>query len=293
LQNERDDLEKRINKLKKRTKVFDRVFEGGHRVSPLQKRVLTASILIPLVIISIFFLPAKVFIFISLFIFLLAAWEWTRLAGFETNIKRSFALLGMCVLFFALSFGFIPLIYQVIGIWSFASLAVLFYPRGTGIYGSKVLSLIIGALILFPAWAALTALQWDPKFLLYVMVLIWGVDTGAYFVGRCYGKHKLAALVSPGKTWEGVLGGLVVSLCIAASAFFFLNPKISLFPWLILSLITAVFSIIGDLFESLFKRLRNVKDSGTLLPGHGGILDRIDSLIAAMPIFWLIYGVVS
>jgi len=121
-----------------------------------------------------------------------------------------------------------------------------------------------------------------------MMVLIWGADTGAYFAGRAFGKRKLAPQVSPGKSWEGVAGAMGVTVVVALVGGALLDVSgVALFGLVILSLITVAFSIVGDLMESLMKRRVGVKDSGTLLPGHGGVLDRIDSLTAAAPIFAL------
>lgn len=260
--------------------------------STLKKRILTASILIPIVILSIFYLPSNIFMWVTLAIFLWSAWEWTLLSGLKSLKMRLLGLLFIVLIALLLSTGYFPLKYEVPVVWAFALVSVLFFSKLSWIYKTRLstlFNLIMGACILFPACMALIGLQWTPKFLLYVMVLIWGVDTGAYFAGKRFGKHKLAPLVSPGKTWEGVIGGLLVSFGVAFIAYFLLNPKFTLFPWLIISLVTAAFSIIGDLYESLFKRLQNLKDSGTLLPGHGGLLDRIDSLLAAVPIFWLFW----
>ena len=122
--------------------------------------------------------------------------------------------------------------------------------------------------------------------LLYVMVSVWLADTGGYFAGKKWGKDKLAKVISPNKTWQGVYGALALTSIWAVLAYLLnINGSLSLLAWLGLTLVTVLISIVGDLFESLFKRAHQVKDSGNLLPGHGGILDRIDSLIAAVPIF--------
>jgi phosphatidate cytidylyltransferase len=125
-----------------------------------------------------------------------------------------------------------------------------------------------------------------PRLMLFVMVTVWLADTGGYFAGKRWGKHRLAVMISPNKTWQGVAGAIVLVLFGALLAYLaLLNGPISLVQWLMLIVITALFSIIGDLIESVFKRSHDVKDSGNLLPGHGGVLDRIDSLLAAVPVF--------
>ena len=125
----------------------------------------------------------------------------------------------------------------------------------------------------------------NPWLVLYILSLIWVCDIAAYFVGKRFGKHTLAPKLSPGKTWEGVLGAYAGGLLVVIVGYLYLDQDLSLFSWVMLGLICITFSIVGDLFESLFKRLRNLKDSGTLLPGHGGVLDRIDSITATVPIF--------
>ena len=148
------------------------------------------------------------------------------------------------------------------------------------------MGVVAGCLVLVPSWFLLVALQHrNPWLVLYILSLIWVCDIAAYFVGKRFGKYKLAPKLSPGKTWEGVLGAYVGGLFVILVGYHYLAQDHSLFSWVMLGLITITFSIVGDLFESLFKRLRNLKDSGTLLPGHGGVLDRIDSITAAVPIF--------
>jgi phosphatidate cytidylyltransferase len=129
--------------------------------------------------------------------------------------------------------------------------------------------------------------EYGPGYVILLFLLIWGADTGAYFAGRAFGKHKLAARVSPGKTWEGVFGGMLLALTVALGATQWLEPAGQLVPFLVLVAVTVAISVLGDLAESLFKRIADVKDSGGLLPGHGGVLDRIDSLTAAAPVFTL------
>lgn len=271
----------------------------------LKKRLITASILLPLVILGIVYLPIVYFSVISAVVFLLAAWEWTLLSGCQSIRERILGVFGMLlwIVLIALllcgaiilwnhfpldhlSFTTSVLFPLTILIWCLALLAIVVYPRYSRLYASKASSLLIGACILVPAFVFLILLEEvNPHYLLYVMCLIWSADTGAYFAGRRYGQHKLAERVSPGKTWEGVLGGVLLSLVVVSAGYSILEVPTPFFGWAMLGIITVLFSIVGDLFESLFKRLRNIKDSGTLLPGHGGILDRMDSLIAAVPIF--------
>jgi phosphatidate cytidylyltransferase len=153
----------------------------------------------------------------------------------------------------------------------------------------------MGLLLLVPAWSGLVDLhRVSPWWLMYLFALVWGADTGAYFAGRAFGKHKLAPAVSPGKTIEGMVGGIVLTMTVmvAVGVFRELSPlRFAAFAGL--SLLTVLASVLGDLLESMVKRQAGVKDSGTIFPGHGGALDRIDSLTSAAPVFalgWLLSG---
>lgn len=282
----------------------------------LKARVLTAAVLIPLVLFIIFYLPFPIFAGITGLFFLLAIFEWTRLAGFDTWWGRLIAAFGILAIFlaFLLIITYFTqdkfLLYQlhpetgeklyrsevlqrifmivIFGGWLLAGAAVVFFPRGKQFYAPKIAGLIIGAFVLLPPFVFLLALQkMNPQLVLYVLLLIWAADIGAYFAGKFWGKHKLAPNVSPGKTWEGVAGALLASLLVAIAGFFLFKIQLAFGIWILFNLVIVIFSIIGDLFESLFKRMRNLKDSGRLFPGHGGILDRIDSLTSAVPIFAL------
>ena len=175
--------------------------------------------------------------------------------------------------------------------WLAASVIVFLYPRGTRVWQSVSVRGIMGWFVLLPCWAAINFIRAQENgiaMLLFLFVLIWGADSCAYFVGKKWGKTKLAPSVSPGKSLEGVAGALVFSLLLTLIIFIFANVPTSQWPFVIvLSLATVLFSILGDLLESVMKRYVGVKDSGNLLPGHGGLLDRIDSLTAAAPIFAL------
>lgn len=268
----------------------------------LKKRLITAGILLPLVILGVLYLPVDYFYLVSAGIFLLAVWEWTRLAGFQSLLGRISGSLDILILS-ALFLVFLPrflnvalILFMPIVIWSLAFCMVLAYPKGAWVYTSRVMGVLWGACILSMAYLTLCYLKTvSAQYVLYVLALVWSADTGAFFVGRRFGRHKLAPEVSPGKTWEGVLGALVLGYLVSAGVYFMLDfPKqFSFLFWSLLSIITVLMSIVGDLFESLFKRLRNLKDSGTLLPGHGGVLDRLDSLIAAVPVFTVLMIVMN
>ncbi|WP_146644637.1 phosphatidate cytidylyltransferase, partial [Salmonella enterica] len=182
-----------------------------------------------------------------------------------------------------------------LGWWVVALLLVLFYPGSAAIWrNSKTLRLIFGLLTIVPFfWGmlALRAWHYDENhysgaiWLLYVMILVWGADSGAYMFGKLFGKHKLAPKVSPGKTWQGFIGGLATAAVISWGYGMWANLNVAPVILLICSVVAALASVLGDLTESMFKREAGIKDSGHLIPGHGGILDRIDSLTAAVPVF--------
>lgn len=263
----------------------------------LKQRLITAAILIPLVVWSLLALSTEVLRYALAAVAILAAWEWLQLIGFKQ--KTSLILLVVGMLFVGiLAFLYIPAnIFLAISVlvWSLASLLVLCFahkPLPTTIekvFKNPLFGVVTATLVLvgFVGSASLIhALPQGPVLLLFVLVSVWLADTGGYFAGKRFGKNKLAKAISPNKTWEGVLGALLLSGIFAAVFYLtVLESTLSVFSWLILTALIVMISIVGDLFESVFKRCFNVKDSGQLLPGHGGMLDRIDSLLAAVPVF--------
>jgi phosphatidate cytidylyltransferase len=273
----------------------------------LKYRLITALILIPLVIAALFWLPPLGFTLVTLAVCMLAAWEWGALAGFAERSQRIWlAILCGCLLVLttigvpaqAYSVDYLQVsvpLWLSLAWWLVALLLVLFYPASAALWRhSRPLRLLFGVLTIVPFFCGMLALrQWGYEqdhvagawWLLYVMLLVWGADSGAYLFGKLFGKHKLAPKVSPGKTWEGLLGGLVTSAVI--SWLFGRYAPLSVVPstLLLCSVMAVLASILGDLTESMFKREAGIKDSGHLIPGHGGILDRIDSLTAAVPVF--------
>jgi len=264
--------------------------------SVLKQRILTASLLAPLALWGIWALPAKGFAIAIAVIFAMAGWEWSRLTGLTQSLGRSvyvaLVVAPMAALYPMLPQGNWPQFVLIVAMmwWSFALMSVLTYPQGSGVWQRSATARgIAGLLVLLPAWAALVLLhqRLGPGYVILLMFIVWGADTGAYFAGRAFGRHKLAPRVSPGKTWEGVAGGGLLALVVALAGTVWLEPVGGYGPFLILVLLTVMISILGDLVESLFKRVVNLKDSGGLLPGHGGVMDRIDSITAAAPLFTL------
>ncbi|WP_338643150.1 phosphatidate cytidylyltransferase [Yersinia bercovieri] len=273
----------------------------------LKYRLITALILIPVVIGALFLLPPVGFAIVTLFVCMLAAWEWGQLAGFASRSQRIWLaiLCGFLLVLMLLSLPAyqhsahlpqvsVPL-WLSMGWWFAALLLVLTYPRSAVFWrDSRLLRIIFGILTIVPFFWGMVSLRqygYDQHhnigawWLLYVMLLVWGADSGAYMFGKLFGKHKLAPKVSPGKTWEGLIGGLLTSALI--SWLFGRYAPLDIIPekLLICSVVAALASVLGDLTESMFKREAGIKDSGHLIPGHGGILDRIDSLTAAVPVF--------
>ncbi|MBW3504162.1 MULTISPECIES: phosphatidate cytidylyltransferase [unclassified Pseudomonas] len=258
----------------------------------LKQRIITALILLPIALCGFFLLEGSGFaLFIGLVV-TLGAWEWARLAGFEAQSARVLFAAVVALLLFGLHI-FPDLAPWVLGAavlwWALATFLVLTFPQSAVHWSSIATKLVIGLLILLPAWQGLVLIKAMPLgnwLIMAVMVLVWGADIGAYFSGRKFGKRKLAPKVSPGKSWEGVFGGLLLSLLITAAVGIVRDWSASqMFAALVGAALIVLISVVGDLTESMFKRQAGVKDSSNLLPGHGGVLDRIDSLTAAIPVF--------
>ncbi|AXA55455.1 phosphatidate cytidylyltransferase [Pseudomonas thivervalensis] len=258
----------------------------------LKQRIITALILLPIALGGFFLLKGAGFaLFIGLVV-TLGAWEWARLAGFPAQSARvayAAAVAAMLFIMYVLP-GLAPWVLGAAVLWwAMATFLVLTYPRTTHHWANAATKLVIGLLILLPAWQGLIWIKQGPLGnwqIMAVMVLVWGADVGAYFSGKAFGKRKLAPKVSPGKSWEGVYGGLALSLVITTVVGFVRDWTVAqLFMGLIGAALIVFVSVVGDLTESMFKRQSGIKDSSNLLPGHGGVLDRIDSLTAAIPIF--------
>ncbi len=265
----------------------------------LKQRIFTALILIPLFITLVLSLSQEYFAVLTGAIVFWCAWEWSGLLGvksFSKKIIYPWIIIALLLtIVYLLSRHIIsvrPLLYAGFIWWLIAGVLVVLYPRYSEIWGKGVcLRGIMGCMVLIPCWVALNFIRATPSgayMILFLFVLIWGADSGAYFAGKLWGKNKLMPEVSPGKTWQGLWGALLTSMLIVVIAMIVLKFQSSLLiAWLLLACIIVLFSVLGDLFESMLKRKAGIKDSGTLLPGHGGMLDRIDSLTAAAPIFAL------
>jgi phosphatidate cytidylyltransferase len=264
----------------------------------LKQRIITAAWLAPLVLAGLFGLQGGAFAVFTASIVLFGAWEWSNLAGIQRVTLRVTLVAGVAILMLLLwqssaVFSPWPLWVAAVG-WLVNLYWVMRYPQALAQWRSTPRRLLMGLWVLLPCWVGFNVLRESGSvWLLFVLLLVWAADIGAYFAGSALGKRKLAPDVSPGKTWEGVGGGLATTLLLALvfSAWQGLGLSGGLML-LIVTLVVTLVSVVGDLLESMLKRYRNIKDSSHLLPGHGGVLDRIDSLTAAVPLFALLYTLV-
>lgn len=263
----------------------------------LKQRLITAMALIPLVFLAILYLESPLFQWLMAAVVGLAALEWFAIIGYNTNLNKCVTLaLLLATLLLSQFLQLTTVITISLGFWLVITLLIVIFAHKalplciSAVFQQKQIALFIAILALTLLWISVSHLHsassLGPKQVLYVMVLVWLADTGGYFAGKRWGKTALAKAISPNKTWEGVAGAIVLGAIWAFLAYQFgIAGGLSLVSWSVLSLIALMVSVVGDLFESVFKRLHQIKDSGNLLPGHGGMLDRMDSLISAVPVF--------
>jgi phosphatidate cytidylyltransferase len=267
----------------------------------LKNRIITALILIPIVIVFIFFVDTIWFAILFAAFAAIGAWEWGGLCKLSKSIKYIYAtfLLLMLAVIYWLDNRYLYNTIILCGAvyWLFAIVLIVSYQKQHNLLPtSPALLMIIGLLLLIPMWSGLILLKSfsanGAALIMMLMLLIWGADTAAYFAGKKWGKRKLSSRVSPGKTWEGTIAGIASAVVIAVCYVIATNKNLGdSFMFIGLSMLTVIGSVFGDLMESLVKREAGQKDSGNILPGHGGVMDRIDSLTAASPIF--VFGLIS
>jgi phosphatidate cytidylyltransferase len=272
-------------------------------VDLLKQRVITAIVMALFISAAILFMPVTALAALLTVLVLIASWEWAKLAGLGRSFSKAMFALSCLALMVVVSL-YMGLFTaspdwlrgrDVLGLgclwWALALLWVKGYPGSAPLWGSVAVRCVMGWLTLLPAWLALIYLRQHDDGIAYLFILIGLVacaDIGAFFAGRAFGKAKLAPAVSPAKSWAGFWGGVSASCGFALLLWAFWGTG-QMHPAAVLAiaLFTALASVLGDLLESMVKRHQGVKDSGTILPGHGGIMDRIDSITAAAPVFAL------
>ncbi len=268
----------------------------------LKQRLLTVAVVLPLFLALLFFAPNPVWGALSALPIAVAAFEWARLAGFSPAGRVGFvACVALsCALLLVLSITVVHLTFDSVALYPLCFVATLFWVllvptslRFQWRFSNAILTSIVGWLLLVPTWLAALALQREPVLMLLTLGAVWIADTAAYFAGRRFGKHKLAPRISPGKTVEGLAGAYIAVLIYAVIALRIYQPAAGWRTYaalLVFGFILTSLSVMGDLFESWIKRRAGAKDSGDLLPGHGGVLDRIDSLTATIPFAFLFFA---
>lgn len=272
-----------------------------------KQRVITAVFLILGLLALLFNLTPLAFSLVVAPIVLLAGWEWANLMGLQGK-RHKFAYLGLLALGLAVA-GFTLNLFGTLDmslgqnlclaasvLWAVIFLWVQGYPSSAILWSPRPILGLLGLVLLSITWVAIVLIIHQPHgawLLLFAFAVVALADIGGYVAGNLFGKHKLAALVSPGKTWEGFAGGILLQCILIASMTSFMPEKITTGMLLALVIPVSLYSVLGDLFESMVKRHGGVKDSGNLLPGHGGVLDRIDGLIAALPLFILLFLLLS
>lgn len=268
----------------------------------LRLRIITALCMLAVFLPALFFMPPMLFSIATVPLVLAAGWEWSRLAKIRSVAARVGYLLLIVISLFVASYWlglpdtFDPeraqqLLLVAVGVWAFIFLWIQGYPSSAILWSARPVLGLLGLILLAFTWIAIVTIlnyesgQW---LLLLAVVIIALSDIGGFFAGKYFGKHKLAPIISPGKTWEGFAGGLVLEVILVGSLVWFMFGNVSVIGLWLLVILVALYSVLGDLFVSMIKRHSGVKDSGQLLPGHGGVLDRIDGVMAGLPMFGLI-----
>lgn len=255
-----------------------------------RQRLLTTLILVPLVLIALYYATTMFFAGLIAILLFGCAYEWLQLIPIENRVIQISFVIAVLLLAWLFNYGFSYWLVMGLVLWLLILAAVVSFPGSQVIWGQRWI-VAAGGLLALPLFAQsiikVHALEQGKALILYLLLLIWAADIGAYLTGKQWGRHKLIPAVSPGKTIEGSLGGFFLALLVALGGYFYFQPQM-VTMWFVVAAATALISILGDLFISILKRRAKLKDTGHLLPGHGGALDRLDSLIAASPLFY--YG---
>lgn len=281
----------------------------------LKQRIITALVLAPLALSAILFLPIYGFELAMAGVIALGGYEWAKMSGINNRVyKAAYMLAVSCVCVLLTHYIDVDAIwhqgqlntlyFQILSIavvwWCISLVMIIAYPKYSNVWRNSIaVRCIFGFLTLIPTWVAVVSLRtslynvdsfYGASLIFYVLGIVWAADIGAFFVGVKFGRHKLRPNVSPGKTFEGLFGGVAASFAIIAFAALHYQVDTSrIWLHLLIGGLTVGVSALGDLNESMFKRCAGMKDSGKILPGHGGVLDRIDSLTAAFPVFAFCY----
>lgn len=270
----------------------------------LRQRVITALLMAGAFLAAVYWLPPRVLGAVFAFIVALGAWEWAPMAGLALSRSRVLYMIllvaGVAIAFTYTDFGLAlererlqPLLGLTCLWWCFALLWVKSFPGSARLWGNRLTRCVMGFLILVPAWLAafyLLHMERHGAVMVVLVLIVAAADIGAYFTGKAFGRHALSPAVSPGKTWEGFWGGVACVALLATVVWSLLPDRydhVGLLAAVVVALVTAFASVLGDLTVSMVKRVSGVKDSSSLLPGHGGLLDRLDSICAAAPTFAL------
>ena len=252
----------------------------------MKERIFTGVLLGLIVLIGVLFLPNNLFRLLVFIVLFLASWEWSCfLDKPNVAVRLMYSLIVVILMYVSLSFPLITV--SISFVWWIIAFVFIYNNIKQIKFINKGLRYIIGLFVIVPSFVSLSVLHaYSPALLIYLLVVIALADSGAYFIGKKYGKTKLAPVISPKKTIEGLWGGLLISATTAGVySIYFPMGAINRCLLIIVSIAIVFFALLGDLFESLLKRVVGLKDSGNILPGHGGILDRLDSIFAALPVF--------
>ena len=266
-----------------------------------KQRFVTASVLALVFLFALVSFSTPLFISFIMLIVLIAGWEWADLARVKTVAGKLLFLTAMLLSMMIMAdyvgiytqfdhtFSY-QICFAIMVLWSVIFLWLQGYPSSAILWSPRPVMLALGIVLLSATWlslASIVSLENGRFKLLLALTIIVFADIGGYVAGKLFGQHKLAPTISPGKTWEGLLGGMALQLLLIMGLMFYM-PEINALSLCLLVFPVAIASVIGDLFESMLKRQRGIKDSSNLLPGHGGFLDRLDGVMAALPIFFVI-----
>ena len=254
-----------------------------------KQRLLTTLILVPLVLAALYYTTYTIFAVAALVLVAACSLEWLQLIP-APGSSRILFLLVMTLACYAIGLIWMPWLIAGMILWLVILFLLLQFPRSQTVWGRPWIVALF-AVVLLPVFGQslmhIFLLPHGRALIVYLLCLVWAADIGAYLAGKLWGRHKLIPAVSPGKTIEGVSGGLLLSFLVTVAGYYCLQPASAL-NWFIMSMATALISLPGDLFISMLKRRVSIKDTGHIFPGHGGVLDRLDSLIAAAPMFYFV-----